>query len=300
MKKLSANMPTVIKFNRQKMPVVFLSVIIFAILTGCAATTGSAGGSGLWFPVVSIPTEESVEESTPYPEPHIQKPYIPAQYTPPAPTPAPTATPVPRQPMIALTFDDGPGRFTNRILDSLEEHGGQVTFFVLGYRVERYPDTVMRAANLGNEIANHSWSHPRLPQLSVEAITSEIERTSAAIEAVVGYSPSIKRPPFGRTCDRVRTVAGDLGYSLVNWTLDTLDWRYRDADRIYDVIINQAEDGAVVLMHDIHATTAEAMERVIPRLIAEGYRLVTVSELLEYFYGELEPGRVYGKLVEVD
>lgn len=205
-----------------------------------------------------------------------------------------------RRPMIALTFDDGPSSHTEHILDLLEQHGGRATFFVLGYRAERQKHTIKRATELGSEIANHTWSHARLTELDNESITQELTRTSQIIEQIVGHNPPIMRPPFGSTCPRVREVAGDLGYAVINWTLDTSDWRYRDPNRIYNTIMNEVEDGSVILMHDIHPTTAQAMIRVIPRLIYEGYELVTVSELLTYFYGELEPGRLYGRSYESD
>ena len=270
-------------------------IVLAALLTGCA--------SMLWFPIASISEPvDAVEESEETMMEKIMDTPIDAPITEhipdPPQIPEPQYIPVPTRPMVALTFDDGPGRHTNSILDVLEEHGGQATFFVLGYRVERYPDTVIRAANLNNEIANHSWSHPRLPELNTTALTEEIERTSAIITATVGHSPSIMRPPFGRTSPHVRSVAEGMGYSLINWTLDTLDWRYRDADRIYNVIMSEVQDGSVILMHDIHGTTAAAMERVIPSLIYRGYDLVTVSYLLEHFYGELEPGKIYGRVYE--
>jgi len=199
----------------------------------------------------------------------------------------------PRRPMVALTFDDGPAVHTERILDVLEQYGGRATFFVLGHRLEAWQDTVIRAADLGNEIASHAWSHTNLAHLNEESIAWEMQATSAAIESLVGFSPPILRPPFGQTSARVRSVAAELGYAMINWDIDTMDWRYRDPDRIYNVIMNRVEDGSVVLLHDIHVTTADAMERVIPSLIAAGYQLVTVSELMDYFWGELEPGEVY-------
>ena len=205
-----------------------------------------------------------------------------------------------RKPMVSLTFDDGPSRYTDRILDLLEEHGGQATFFVLGYRVENHRDTVQRAWELGSEIASHSWSHARLAQLSPEAIVQDLQSTSDAIRSVTGYSPPIMRPPFGQTSELVRNVTEELGYAIVNWNIDTLDWRYRDADKIYNTIMNEVEDGSFIVLHDIHTTTAAAMEKVIPSLISKGYQLVTVSELLAYFYGELEPGRIYGRQFDID
>ena len=285
-----------------------LGFIILIFLAGCA------GQAALWFPVTPMPSTDFIGDlNTPNDIPAGEPDEMPAD-EPDKPFEIPESghhttemdmvmdyLDVARPPMIALTFDDGPaGQKTERILDLLEEHGGRATFFVLGYRVERHRDTIVRAAEMGNEIANHSWSHPRLPQLDADEIAEEIRRTSSAIEDVTGISPPIMRPPFGRTSYVVRNVAEELGYVMVNWTVDTLDWQHRDADRIYNIIMQEAYDGAIILMHDIHSSTIEAMERVIPRLVEEGYELVTVSELMEHFFEGLTPGNVYGKLYEVD
>jgi len=199
-----------------------------------------------------------------------------------------------RRPMVALTFDDGPHIHTDYILDLLYEHNSRATFFVLGDRVEPWRDTIIRMHSQGNEVANHSWNHANMGRLNQYNIQNQIINTSAAIESVVGYSVPILRPPYGITTNGVRQAASELGYAIINWNVDTMDWRYRDPDRIYNVIMDRAKDGSVILMHDIHATTAEAMIRVIPSLVEAGFDLVTVSELLEYFHGELEAGRVYG------
>jgi peptidoglycan hydrolase-like protein with peptidoglycan-binding domain len=199
----------------------------------------------------------------------------------------------PRKRMIALTFDDGPRHLTNRLLDILERYETRATFFFLGYIIEAGRDIVARAANLGNEIAVHAWEHHNLMLLSDEEIAESIKSTGAAIESIVGFSPPIFRPPFGAINDNVRNVAGKLGYSMVLWTLDTMDWHHLDADIIYDIIMDNVSDGENILLHEIHRTTVDAMERVIPSLIAEGFELVTVSELLAHKHGILEPGRVY-------
>ena len=199
-----------------------------------------------------------------------------------------------RRPMVALTFDDGPGPYTDRILDVLEEHGGRATFCVLGNRVHYHPDTLRRAVSLGSEIVGHSWDHADFSRLGAYAITSQITRTTDAITEIIGYPPpTIYRAPFGLTNTRVINTSRDLGYSLLHWSIDPQDWAHRDADWIYDFIINRAIDGSIILLHDIHTSTMEAVERVVPRLIAEGFELVTASEVIAYFYGELEPGETY-------
>jgi len=215
-----------------------------------------------------------------------------------APTTACSAAPRHVQdtrPMIALTFDDGPAQHTDRILDLLERYGGQATFFVVGRSVEEWQETIRRTINLGSEVANHTWLHPDLTDISDQRIRAELQTTSAIIEQITGLPrPPFFRPPFGLTDERVAGIAAELGYAIVTWTLDTRDWEVRNADSVYNIIMNEAEEGSVILMHDTHGTTADAMERVIPELIARGYRLVTVSELLYSLYGELKPGRIYG------
>ena len=257
----------------------------------------------------------SMRQQRPEPQPPFEAPpeqhYLNSQA--PAEEPAPPEQPpvgggevqVVRSPfqegekLIALTFDDGPARHTDRILDALEEHGGAATFFVLGYRVENHRSTVERAVRIGSEIAGHSWNHPDFSRLTEEEITWQIKAASEAIAPFVEGSAGIYRPPYGRTNALVRRVSEEMGYAIVNWTLDTRDWEHRDADHIYDAIMDTVRSGDVIVMHDIYASTLEAMERVIPRLVEEGFRLVTVSELLVHLYGELEPGVIYGRDYDV-
>ncbi|MCL2576525.1 MAG: polysaccharide deacetylase family protein [Defluviitaleaceae bacterium] len=220
-------------------------------------------------------------------------------HTPPTAQPSPEPTkPPPTMPpsrgMVALTFDDGPSPYTDKILDLLEQYDGRATFFVVGNRLDSYRDTLIRAVNLGNEIANHSQTHVRLTSLSDNEVVSEIQSASAAIESITGISLPIYRPPFGITDERIVNISTELGYGIVKWTLDPLDWRDRDADIIYYRIMSQVEDGSVILLHDIHQTTAQAMERVIPSLIEQDFQLVTVSELLNHRNGGLEAGSIYG------
>ena len=200
------------------------------------------------------------------------------------------------RPMIALTFDDGPSEYTGYFLDILERYGARATFFVIGRRLENGRDVVIRAHSLGNEIANHTFYHQIM---AVEAMTdldivNDIKMGSDAIASIIGVTPSpIVRPPGGAYDDRVIGVVGDTGYEIIMWSMDTFDWRDRNADTVYQRIMSNVKDGDIILMHDTHRTTAVAMERVIPQLIEEGYELVTVTELLRHSYESPEPGRVY-------
>jgi len=204
----------------------------------------------------------------------------------------PTRTPgLYRTRIIALTFDDGPSWLTEELLDILDEYDARVTFFIVGDRIEDHTDTVVRAFEAGHEIVGHSWDHRVFSRMSVRDITSQITRTAAAIEDVIGEPPpSFFRVPFGNYNTRIKNAATELGYGVINWSIDTLDWRYRCEEHIHEHIIENACDGAIVLLHDIHPTTILAMETVIPALIDLGYELVTVSELMHHIYGEIEPG----------
>jgi peptidoglycan/xylan/chitin deacetylase (PgdA/CDA1 family) len=188
--------------------------------------------------------------------------------------------------LIALTFDDGPGPLTKDLLDILEEYDVRVTFCVIGKLVENNADTVLRAFEAGHEIIGHSWDHSDFSRLSVQQITEQIQKTSAVIELVTGEEPPrLFRVPFGLFNTRIKNAASELGYGVLNWSIDPRDWRDRDEDIIYDFIMENARDGAIVVLHDVHQTTIDAMARVIPSLIYEGYTLVTASEVLEYVYG---------------
>ena len=196
--------------------------------------------------------------------------------------------------LVALTFDDGPIQYTEYILDILEQYGGRVTFCVLGYRVETWASTVARAVSLSSEVVGHSWDHPNFTMISEHDIAEQIIFTSAAIEAAMGATPPrLFRAPYGRVNDEVVNVAERLGYAMLHWSIDPRDWEIRDPEHIYNYIMDNAVHGAIFILHDIRPTTMEAMEKVVPALIENGFELVTASELIEYVYGGLVPGEVY-------
>jgi len=202
---------------------------------------------------------------------------------------------VPRRPMISLTFDDGPSQYTPLILDLLQYYGGRATFFVLGNRVAGRPEIIRRINDEGHEIMGHSWDHQNFLHLNRQQIYNQIANTSDAIYDVIGVRPpSAFRAPFGLINELTRDVSRDLGYAIIRWSVDPEDWRRpQNADNIYNHIMSHAIDGAIILLHDIHPTTVEAMYRVVPSLIEKGFDLVTTSELLEYFFGELTSGAQY-------
>lgn len=201
----------------------------------------------------------------------------------------------PDKPMIALTFDDGPSAHTDRLLDIFAKNGGKGTFFVVGNLIDSRKSTMIRLVSEGHEIGNHSWNHRQLTNLSDEEVKDQIMMTRAKIYDVTGVDCRIVRPPYGACNDSVRAVGAKLGVSYVNWSVDTLDWKTKNADAVYSEIMKDASDGAIILCHDLHKTTVDAMERVIPKLIAQGYQLVTVSQLMECKGKALEAGKMYYK-----
>ena len=181
-------------------------------------------------------------------------------------------------PMIALTFDDGPyPKVTGHILDVLEKNGVCATFFVLGSRIEGHEDMLTRMDELGCEIGNHSFSHADLTRLSKADCQRELSDTDAEIRRVTGHEASVVRPPYGYYN---KTVMSAAGRPLILWTVDTNDWRGKAPGEIADYVIQQAKEGSVILMHDQQTQTADAIEMIIPTLIEEGFRFVTVSELI--------------------
>lgn len=208
-------------------------------------------------------------------------------------TPLPTIDPT--KPMIALTFDDGPSKYTDRLLDAFASNGGKGTFFVVGNIIDNHPDTLKRIVSEGHQIGGHSWDHRQLTKLSREDITGQIMNTRAKILEITGADTTMIRPPYGSYNDDVKQVCTNLGIFMVNWSIDTLDWKHKDANKICDAILNDVQNGDIILCHDLYATTVDAMELVIPALIEKGYQLVTVSELLEYGGNDITAGNVYKK-----
>lgn len=187
-------------------------------------------------------------------------------------------------PVIAITFDDGPyPKVTGHILDVLEKNGVCATFFVLGSRIEGHEDMLTRMDELGCEIGNHSFSHADLTRLSKADCQRELSDTDAEIRRVTGHEASVVRPPYGYYN---KTVMSAAGRPLILWTVDTNDWRGKAPGEIADYVIQQAKEGSVILMHDQQTQTADAMEMIIPTLIDEGFRFVTVSELIRLTGGQ--------------
>jgi peptidoglycan/xylan/chitin deacetylase (PgdA/CDA1 family) len=199
------------------------------------------------------------------------------------------------KPMVALTFDDGPSAHTGRLLDIFEKYEGKGTFFVLGNTLDNRKETLRRMALQGHEIGNHSWSHRQFTNISPDEVKDQIMMTRAKIYEITGVDCKIVRPPYGACNDEIRHLGKELGVYFVNWSVDTLDWKSKNADAVYNEIMKDVGDGHIILCHDLHKTTVDAMERVVPDLIKKGYQLVTVTELLTARGGDITAGKMYYK-----
>ncbi|GAA1975113.1 polysaccharide deacetylase family protein [Catenulispora subtropica] len=231
-------------------------------------TTGSSGGT-------TSPSGSSSSSGGPSPTAVI--PTTPG-YQPPATPRKNAGVDCSTAKCIALTFDDGPGPDTGRLLDLLQRENVPATFFVLGDQAEKYPATVRREYAEGHEVGNHTYDHKDLSTLSAAAVQAEIKHGADAIAATGIPRPTLVRPPYGAVNDTVRTYAG---YPFIMWRVDPLDWKYPNAVRVADQIVSHAQPGRIVLSHDIHKTTIDAMPAVIQRLKQQGYTFVTVSTLLK-------------------
>lgn len=186
----------------------------------------------------------------------------------------------PNKKMVAITFDDGPHNVnTNKILEALEKYNARATFFMLGQNISANADTVKKVYDNGNEIGIHTWDHPQLTKLSAENITKQVQSTSDIIYDITGYRPKLVRPPYGAINSIVKSTLSD--YSLILWNIDSLDWKSRDENKIVPLVMENVQDGDIILLHDIHSTTVPAAEKIISSLVEQDYQLVTVSELLE-------------------
>ena len=192
--------------------------------------------------------------------------------------------------MVALTYDDGPSIYTPRVLKTLKENNAVATFFVVGNRVPTYSDTVKKAHDMGCEIGNHTYEHKSLPNLSETEVKRQISKTNKEVKKAIGEKPVIMRPTGGATNTNIKKW---VGMPSIIWSVDTLDWKTRNADSTRRAVLNRVKDGDIVLMHDLYSATATASETIIPELVRRGYQLVTVSELAECRGGMKETGAYY-------
>ena len=177
---------------------------------------------------------------------------------------------------VALTFDDGPGAYTDTLLGHLARYRAKATFFVVGQNVAANPGIVRKAYAAGHEIGSHTWSHPDLTKLTAAGVRAQLARTDHVVKAATGVAPKLVRPPYGAVNATVRRLTGR---PLVLWSVDTLDWLHRDSGKVVRKAVGSVRPGSVILFHDIHPTTVRAMPRILKILSKRGYRFVTVSRL---------------------
>lgn len=209
----------------------------------------------------------------------------------------------PSDKLIALTFDDGPrSSTTNRVLDLLERSGGVATFFLVGYNIPDNAEVIKRAAAMGCSIGNHTKDHKILTKCSADMIKAQVNGVNSLLRDM-GVEPTLFRAPGGA----FKGIKDQIGMPLIQWSIDTEDWKFKDAshkgrsaeeraadlNRIADMVFSQAKGGSIVLMHDIYDFTADLCEIVIPGLVERGFKLVTVDQLFEAYGEKLENGVVY-------
>lgn len=199
----------------------------------------------------------------------------------------------PQKPMVALTFDDGPGPYTERLLDCIERNKVRATFFLVGQSVPVYPNAVKRQYQLKCEIGNHTYNHPQLTRIADSQISAQIDSTNTNIRNITGHNATLLRPPYGSYNASVNALAGT---PVIMWSIDTRDWETKNTQSTVNAVLNYVRDGDIILMHDIHLPTVAAAEIIIPELLNRGYQMVTVSELGYYKRGGLANGSVYSSL----
>ena len=195
---------------------------------------------------------------------------------------------------VALTFDDGPsGRFTRRLLDGLAERDAKATFFLCGYRIAQYPKETQRIFDEGHEIALHGYSHDCMTPMSRRQIAKELSDTKALLPE--GCKALWLRPPGGCCSDGVRQVAEVTNLSILDWSVDPRDWATRDTAAVGRFVVERIQDGDVVLLHDMSDSSVDAALAIIDELQSQGFRFVTVSELVKIRDITVKPGKTYRK-----
>ncbi|MEK0448112.1 MAG: hypothetical protein RL088_380 [Verrucomicrobiota bacterium] len=232
-------------------------------------------------PVAAKP--EPVKEEAPAAEP---------QHAPVVKAPLPTTAAAPSQitysqchvdgPYVAMTFDDGPhGSQTPRLLKMLQQRNIKATFFVVGKCVAQYPELAKQIVAEGHEIANHSWDHPLLSKMAEGSVREQLQKTHDVIKQTTGVTPTLMRPPYGGFTVNQRSWAnGTWGYKCILWDVDSLDWQHKTPAKTESIILSNTKAGSIVLVHDIHKTSIDAMEATLDGLAKKGFKFVTVSELI--------------------
>lgn len=193
--------------------------------------------------------------------------------------------------LVAFTFDDGPNYNTNKVIDLLTKYNVTATFFVMGKNIKGNEKIIEKMYNSNMEIGNHTFNHLLLTRYNKEKIKEEITKTNNLIFDITGNYPTLLRTSYGSVNKIIRQNAN---MPIIIWNIDTLDWKYKNSNKIADKILNKVKDGDIILMHDIYKSTLNSLDIVIPELLERGYQIVSVSELFYYKEISLENGKVYG------
>lgn len=185
-------------------------------------------------------------------------------------------------PFVALTFDDGPhATNTPRLLDILKSRNVKATFYVVGTNVKRYPEIMRRIVAEGHEVGNHTVSHGNLTKMHPDQVRSEMRVAHDSIVATTGLPPQTMRPPYGAITSAQKSwIRQEFGYPTIMWSVDPLDWKKPGSSVVADRLVSGARPGGILLVHDIHASTIDAMPQTIDQLLAKGFQFVTVTQLI--------------------
>lgn len=243
-------------------------------------------------PALLLPSCKTARPVKPAPGPAILPPSSDSFQAGPVPRRLPAGIPVSfsscpvRGSYAAMTFDDGPhAQHTPRLLDMLARWRIKATFYLIGRNAASHPGIVRRIVAEGHEVANHSWSHPSLSKLSDDAVRSELRRTHDTIVNACGTAPLTYRPPYGAiTAAQKQWIAREFGYPTILWSVDPNDWKDRNAGLVSSRILSASKPGSIILAHDIHASTINAMPSTLPVLARRGIRFLTVSQLITQAY----------------
>jgi peptidoglycan/xylan/chitin deacetylase (PgdA/CDA1 family) len=237
-----------------------LSLLVCS-LTACAAESNNAPapGAGYGQPITPSPEPAKGQARITFTDCHVEGPYI------------------------AITFDDGPQDVqTPRLLKMLKARGIKATFFCVGQCVAQSPEIARQIVEEGHEIANHSWNHPLLTKMGEAAVKDQIDRTHNVIKQTTGVTPTLLRPPYGGFTVKQRAWANAVwNYKVILWDVDSLDWKHRSPAKTESIILAETKKGSIILCHDIHKTTVDAMPATLDALRAKGFKFVTVTELMK-------------------
>ena len=197
--------------------------------------------------------------------------------------------------LVVLTFDDGPSSATTPILlDTLKSRDVPAVFFMLGNMARGNPDLVREVEKRGNEVASHTMYHQNLTSIPLASAVADINEAKSTLSSILGHEPAYTRPPYGNNNDAIRSA---MGTPVILWSVDTLDWKYKNTESIVSIALSQAHDGAIILMHDIHPTSVEAVPVLIDELRKNGYEFVSIKELAEIKGITLAPGGFYRNIL---